>query len=563
MCKRCDNRKCDRNNKCKKDYKDSLCYDYVIVGAGAAGCALAAKLSDPDSTGRFARSVLVLEAGENLTQDPRVIGSNNIITAVAQSNDPALSVVDLTYPQGKAVNPFNSFPYTEGRMWGGSSGHSYAQAIRATPTQLDFWVAVSGDANLLDTVIKPLEHYTPDGSIANPTQRGFNGSLFITQEPFPRLANSPFYQAVAAALEVPIVTDYNDPSLGEDVVSSNQDYVTPPFLGPNSYRSYAANQFLTGEPGTNIPAIVDANGNGLNGRKLKIISNAHVNRVLFSSSKRAKGVEYVVGGARDSVMLAQAKKQVILCAGGINDPAILQRSGVGDPAVLNPLNIPVVFANTNVGANMTDPAGQQGIIGGVTSGVPLPAYGLAFTDFAETQTKREYFWQFYEGLLAFPNGIAQALGITQGIDVLITNWDPASRGSVQIISKDPFVQPLINFNFFSDPTDVSKMITAYSQLQDIAAAAGGTVLYPTPEIYAGGQAALLAASFATLVPFNHISSTCRMAKTAATGVVDGTLRVFGVSNLMVASSSVEPQTTCGTNVAEMIGVEASRIILGL
>lgn len=550
-------------------YEDKT-WDYIVVGAGATGSALAAKLSDPVK-GKYKNSVLLLEAGENLSQDPRVVDSNNIVTAIAEATDPALSVISLSYPLTKEINPFFSFGYTEGRMWGGSSGHNYLQCIRSTPDELAQWAALSGNPrwtydNLLNTVIKPLEHYTPDGSVANSTQRGFTGPLFVTQEPFETLKNDFFYQSVAVAAGVPIVTDYNDPDQGVLGVSSNQDYVTPPFLDVNSFRSFGGNAFLTGEPSVGIPALVDENGNGLHGRKLKVISNAHANRVIFKK-RTAKGVEYVLGGARDVAITAKAKKGVILCAGGVSDPAILQRSGIGDPVLLSSLDIPLVYANPNVGNNMQCFVGQQGIIGNIETDVQLPAYGVAFLGFAPDPSTRQCYMEFFSQLAAFPPGIAQALEIS-GINALGANLSPKSRGSVQIISKDPFIQPSINFNFFSDGppseegTDAYKVVALYKLLQDIATASGGTVLYPTPSQYAAGDDALIGCALSTLLPFNHIASTCQMAKTSATGVIDGNLRVFGVKHLMVASAASQPVSSGGQAVCMMLGLEAARILRG-
>lgn len=545
-----------------------LCYDYIVVGAGGAGCPLAAKLSDPVD-GKFKNSVLVLEAGENLSSDPRVFGANNIFTAIAEANDPAISTIFLTYPLGQEVNPFFAYGYTEGRVLGGSTAHNYLQVNRATPAELHTWAVASGNDrweynNLLNTVIKPLEHYVPDGTIANPAQRGFNGPCYITQEPFQPLAQDPFYQGVSAALGVPIVTDYNDPDQGVVGISTNQDSVTPPFLAADSIRSYAGNAFLTGEPAQGIPAIIDFNGNGLNGRKLKVLFNAHASRVIFSNDKIAEGVEYIIATDRDEVITARARKGIILTAGGISDPAILQRSGIGDPTLLKSLGIPVVFANPNVGANMQTPVGQQGFIGGVSSLVNEPALGTAWIGFEPAPQERQFLLNFFNGYGAFPGDIALALGLVPGIAVIGANFTPKSEGSVKIISRDPFIQPLINLNFFSDEegSDINKVVEFYNLLQDIAQETGGTVLYPTPDMYAAGTEGLVGAALSTLLPYNHISCTCRMSTSPATGVVDGTLRVFGVKNLMVASSSAEPITTGGQHVAAMLGIEAARIIRG-
>ncbi len=545
-----------------------LQYDYVIVGGGTAGCALAAKLSDPDKHGRYKNSVLVLEAGSNLTKDPRIL-VNNIFEASANVSDPDISSVDLTYLLGREVNPYAVFAYTQGKQWGGSSGHNYLHAVRGTPSIYNQWAAITGDArwsydNLLNNVMIPMEHYTPTDTIADPSQRGSRGPLFITQ--YPPLDGDSFYQAVSTATHAPLISDYNNPDLGDVGISATQNFITPPYS--SGVRSYAANAYLTGEPSVGVAAIVDAKGNGLHGRKLKIISNAYANRVLFSKKKVAKSVEYVLSDAKEAVFTAKAKKQIILCTGTFEDPAILQRSGIGDATLLNSLHIPVVFANSNVGNHMTCQFGQHGVIGGAETTINIPEFGGGFIGFAPTFNERIYQLVIINGLPLFPSGIANALGITQGIDVVGGNITPGSTGNVAIVSRDPFTAPIINFDIFSDGppnvpgTDANKVISFYNTLQDIAIEAGGTVLYPTPDQYAAGDFGLMTAAADTLLPFNHASGSCRMAASAADGVVDGKLSVFGVKNLKIASNSIAPVIEDGNTAysAYVIGLEAARII---
>ncbi len=558
---------------CVEATKKQNTYDYIIVGGGTAGCALAAKLSDPDPvTGKFCNSVLVLEAGENETQNPLVL-VNNIFGAVASANNPELSMVSLSYTQTEAVNPYNPTYYLEGRQWGGSSGHYYLQCVRGTPDVYNQWAAISGDPrwsynNLLKNVMIPMEHYTPDGTIPDPTQRGFTGPLFITQEP--PLYTDKFMQAVSAATEAPFVMDYNNPNEGFVGIAANQDFVTPPYLGANSYRSYSANAYLTGEPGFGVAPIVDENGNGLAGRKLKILSNTTVNRVIFSKHKTAKAVEYVHATAKDVALTVNACKEIILCAGSFEDPAILQRSGIGDPTLLNSLGIPVVFANSNVGANMQNQFGIPAIIGDVTTTVTPPRFSTSFIGLPQTPQERQFELIVLDSLAIFPAGITGALGITEGIFLLGVQLAPKSTGTVSIISKDPFIQPLINLGYFTDGapttagTDANMVVQFYGVVQKIATQSLGTVLYPTPEQYIEGPDALFAAAFNAPTVFNHASGTCRMAKTATDGVIDGRLNVFGVNKLKVASNASVPYINKGNTgyTAFVVGLEAARIIRG-
>ncbi len=556
LAKKCCNK---RNNK----------WDYVIVGGGTAGAALAAKLSNPDSDGKYRNSVLVLEQGNDLSQNPEVI-VNNPFAAAAVANDPTISTIVNTYVQGANVNPFNAFGYLEGIMWGGSSGHNYMLTVRGTQAQYDEWAALSGNPrwtynNLLNNVMIPMEHYTPDGTIPNPAQRGFNGPTFITQEP--STENDPFTQAIEAATGIPYVSDYNDAANPELAAFASQFFVTPPYLGANSIRSYSGNSYLTGIASEGIPAIVDANGNGLNGRKLKIISGAHANRVLFSKNNTAKAVEYVLGSDRDKVITVKARKKIILSAGSIENPAILQRSGIGDATLLNSLNIPIVVANSNVGANMQNQAGPQAMFADAQT-VNIPFLGGAFIGLGTTPNERTYQLIYLQGTAFFPANLADVLGFgPDNVGIHAFDVKMASRGTVQILSKDPFRQPTINFNFYNDEggQDRAKIIEFYTvTVPAIADAAGATVVYPTPDQYAGGDDALFGAGLDTLLVAFHASSTCQMAQTAATGVVDGNLDVFGVNRLMVADNSVVPVINKGNTsyTALVVGLEAARIIRG-
>ena len=370
MCHKCDSSSSSSSDKKRHhrcSHKKDDCYDYVIVGAGTAGAALAAKLSDPDpNTGHYKRSVLVIEAGQDLSKDPQVL-KTNFFDSQHQNFyfDPRWSKTLVAFNFGDTPeNSYSTYATTDGRMWGGSSGHNGLQAYRPTPNICDKWVALSGNSrwsytNLLNNDMIPMEHYTPNGNVANPAQRGSNGPNFITQEP--PVKNEQYYQALAAFTAAPLKDDINDMSgplsTREVGTGSNQDWITPsvnpaPWGGTGAYRSYCGNAYLTGEPSQGIPAIVDSNGNGLNGRKLKVLSFAYANKVLFDGNV-AKSVSYqLTKNNHTETKIAKAKKKVILCSGAFYDAAILQRSGVGDPALLTPLGIPIVYPNTNVGRHM-------------------------------------------------------------------------------------------------------------------------------------------------------------------------------------------------------------------
>lgn len=544
---------------------DTISYDYVIVGAGTSGSVLAAKLSDPDPiTGKFKNSVLVLEAGENLTADPLVLDANNFFGSGPTIFNPKYSKEYIGVGFGGA-----NVDYSEGRMWGGSSSHNGVQAYRGTPELYDRWAAITGDsvwsyANLLSNIFLKMEKYTPNGTTANPAQRGSAGPLFISQEP--PLNTDAFMTAVSIGTNAPFVSDLNDPSLGVIGIGANQDWVTPPFLGPNSVRCSSANAFLVGISGTGDAAIVDAEGNGLNGRKLKIISGATVARVIFNKNNVAKKVEFVLSTDRETVMYAKAKEKIILSAGTIQDAVILQRSGIGDPAILTPLDIPVVFANPLVGAKVQNHYGPEGVIGGVTTTVGFPRIGAGFIDlspFMSSGVRRTEL--LIANFVLIPPGIASALNITSGITLANLTVTPGSTGTVQIVSSDPFTDPIINFNFYSDGpyttvgTDAYKAVAFYHILKTIATAAGGTVLFPPAADYTAGDAALFNDAVNSNAVGFHLCGSCPMGSSSLNGVVDSRLNVFGVSNLMVASNAIPPVIEDGNPAysAFTIGIQAA------
>lgn len=557
--------------------------DYIIVGAGTAGAALAAKISDP-STGN---SVLILEAGINRTTDPAVLASNIFATIPLY--------YDNTYSKTRVVNTIDDEQdtYTDGRMWGGSSAHNGLQVYRGTAVW-DQMAAISGNPqwtynNLLNNVFLPLEHYTPNGTIADPNQRGSDGPLFITQEP--PVNGDLFMQAVRAGTvpNTPFVSDLNNLALGAVGVGANQDSVTPPYLGATSVRSFSGNSYLTGIPAVNtggaaIPAIVDADGNGLNGRKLKIISSANVVQVIFNGTT-AIGVEYILSDDRETVIQVFARKKVILCAGTIQSAAILQRSGIGDPTLLNSLEIPVIVANSNVGANLRNNVGPIGVFTGgnpVINTIPLPQLPTAMVDLSPSLAPagvRRYQVTVTNGTAFFPPPIAQVLGLPpEGVTIIGTNITQQSTGTIAIVSKDPLIDPNVNFNLYSDGpftqvgTDAYKAVQFYrTYLKNIETAVqasypGAVIAYPTPAMYADltDDQLFQAVLNTTEVDF-HALGSASMAATIADGVVDGNLNVFGVSNLMVADNSVLPVTSEGNTQypAYVIGLQAARIILGL
>ena len=382
--------------------------------------------------------------------------------------------------------------------------------------------------------------------------------------------------AVAGATNAPLVDDYND-SVNAVGTAPSQWFIrptpdaTPGFFGT---RDWAQPAFLP-------ESVVDANGNGVGGRKLRVISRATATKVMISPSnrgaRRATGVQYFLDGNRNTVLTAVARNKVVLCAGSIANPQLLQLSGVGPTALLTSLGIPVVVDNPNVGANMQNHYGVTGLIPRGSNPDPLlDPVGFrapqAFVDLSGSEAvspaqhatgqakdgvRRAQVYVFpAAGVL--PRSLVTALGAhdTPSISLMGYLVVPNRLGTVQIASTDPLMQPDIAFAYYKDvggTTDLDRAVQMFKVFWNIAILyAGSPPIYPPPPHYPApfGPApddALLrddAKSASTLAAF-HASGTCRMAPDATTGVVDKNLDVFGVENLACCDDSVLPTITTG------------------
>ncbi len=557
--------------------------DYIIVGGGTAGLTCAWGLTNDKKT-----SVLVLESGLDLTADPAVLSPSFAAFVSPLTNDPKYA---YTY----ATNPATSTQviYSDGHLLGGGSAHNGLQCVRGTPDVYNEWAVLSGNpdwsyANLLPLFLNQ-EHYKPDGTIANPAQRGLSGRLYMSQQ---TPLTDPFSAAVAAGLGVPQIADYNDhfaipmpPFYANTVgVSANQQFATD-FCPTQTcgVRSYSGNSYLKGittEQGANPPVlpIVDAHNNGINGRKLFVRTSTTVSRILFNGT-RAIGVELIINkGPCTKTLRTFAKQGVILSAGSIHTPALLQLSGIGRASDLVPLGINVILENDNVGYNLQNQYGVGVLMRNVCTfdtppctTPPLFELNTAWHDLGVGDGVRRVQADYLTGAF-LPAGIAATLGLTVDQaqltlnDIFFFNFilDPLSLGSVVIRSTDPLTAPYINLNMFTDTAgvggtsqDLADAVTIFKLAKQIAAAQpGGTfedVLYPPMDHYpfplgtapAGDDSFLEQDALHNPIISFHACGTCRMSLTPDTGVVNGRLKVHGLDNVYIADNSIMPKSTTG------------------
>ncbi|HEX4069205.1 MAG TPA: GMC family oxidoreductase [Candidatus Babeliales bacterium] len=523
---------------------DKVRYDYIIVGGGTAGCILARKLSDDHHN-----SVLVLEAGGNYVHNPIVLDPDWVDNGGTLLTDPRFAI---NYPI--LMPPLTVHSYSEGHSLGGGATHNFLLAVRGTPSIYNEWAAVTGNSQWLYTnmlpLMKDLETYTPDGTVANPAERGFSGPISITQNPPLDPISGDYLSSLSAVTLTPFISDYNDPSLGDIGISAVQQFITP---GAGSHRSFSALEFLS--------PVIDANGNGLHGRKLTVITNAQVLDIRINSQKRATSVHYTVQNNEKheveyELIKASLTKNtgiLILTAGSINTPKLLLQSGVGPVADLEAIGLPVVLDSPNVGQNLQCQYGGAAIL---TGNVPFEAEA------------------FIDGYPYMPNDGVRRIQIINspiGPDLimalpLITN--PQSRGSVTLVTNNPFIDPKVQIGLFTDGavstsgTDAYLQVSFYKIIQAAATAAGQTVIYPSPAQYAS-DATLLAAAEAMITIQSHASGTARMGTNISNSVLDGNLKVHDLENIYVMDNSAAPETENGNTCSQAYYIaERGSIILG-
>lgn len=560
--------------KSKHHRSDSSCsrkkYDVIICGAGSAGSVAAKRISDD-----FNVSVLLLEMGKNENDNPVVkepftffpeLGTIGLFAAGVNPKTTDIMVNSNFLGGPNGVYDQNTFTFHAGQGWGGASNHCYLEAQRSTPGFHSFLSTFAGSfaaewsPATLNQVYIDMETY--DGP-ANTPNRGYSGPMAIHQanngSPFTEsvlvaarsASNSPLDQALPISSPGD-ATDYNN-DVDLSIMKEFQYYQKPDAF----IRSHAGEAFLG-------PTVVTLDGHGVNGRKLRVISGALVDKVLFDecgSKPVANGVLAIINGKCKEF---RARKKVIICAGGLRSPGILERSGIGSSTVLNRAGVRQIYENPNVGATMFTNI-SNGCVISVDPTVWKPGHQIQM-ELQIVDTPNPYpNWvrRFHVGLYpgTFPpveptNALLKSVGaaIDGANNYLSGGWNvqPTSSGSVHIVNAVPGSAPDINYPVLSTEEDKQMQREYYKFMKRLEAHmtinhqdADFRILYPPPEAFDDDASLdLYAASFQIL--YDHYSSTCKMGdERTQGGVVDGQLHVYGVKNLMVADNSIFPVCSDG------------------
>jgi choline dehydrogenase len=529
-------------------------YDYIVTGAGSAGCVVAARLSE---SGRY--RVLLLEAGGE-DRYPWIhvpMGYGRLFS------NPRVNWMYESEPERELEGRTMYQP--RGKVLGGTSSINGMVYMRGNPADYDEWRQRGCTGWDWDSVL-PYFKKAEDQERGPDAFHGTGGPLRVSDQPA-RFELAEHWIAAAIEAGLPANNDFNN---------GQQEGAGPFQTTTNRRRRWS----------TSAAYLRPARDR----KNLTVATNALATRVLFESG-RATGVEYLRNGNR-ARQTARVRGEVIVCGGVFNSPQLLQLSGLGPGELLRGLGIPVVRDLPGVGADLQDHfyvrlafrctkpitlndvannplrKGVAGLQYMLFRTGPLATNGICAGGFARSDRRLERpdiqlnfsLWSFAErtrkGVYPHP---------FPGFTVSAVHLRPDARGEVRVKSADPLAPPAIRFNFLKTQYDLqaltagmrlARKIVNQPALSDYVAAE----LIPGKDVNTDAEfeAAIRRSGISNL----HPVGTCRMGTDEA-AVLDPRLRVRGVGRLRVVDASVMPSVPAGNTNAPsiMIGEKASDMIL--
>jgi choline dehydrogenase len=535
-------------------------YDYIIIGAGSAGCVLANRLAQDAGV-----SVLLIEAGR---KDDYIwihipvgylycIDNPRTDWLFRTEADPGLNGRSLIYPRGKVM--------------GGCSSINGMIYMRGQARDYDEWAKLAGDESWRWDKVLPVFKKTEDYHKGADEHHGAGGEWRVEKQRLSWEILDAFREA-ASQVGIPYSDDFNR---GDNEGCGYFDVNQKSGIRWNTAKAFLKS--TAGRKGT-----------------LDIMTGCHVKRLRIESciesgaqGKVCTGVEFTGGGSQ---WFAEATRETISAAGSVGSPHILQLSGIGPGALLRKHGIPVVVDAPGVGENLQDHlqlrmafkirgaktlntmAGNwfgKMMIGmqyawsrsGPMSMAPSQLGAFARSDPSQASANLEYHVQplslerFGEPLHPFPAFTAS-----------VCNLRPTARGHIRIGSGDPFAAPKITPNYLSTPEDRKVAANALTLTRNIVAAPALQKYMPEefkPGVHYRTEEELTLAAGDIGTTIFHPVGTCKMGRDDdPLAVVDSQLRVKGVARLRVVDASVMPTITSGNTNSPtiMIAERAAQLI---
>jgi choline dehydrogenase-like flavoprotein len=525
-------------------------FDYLIVGAGTAGCVLAARLSEDADV-----EVCLVEAGppdsHPAIQVPALVG-------VAISR-PSLNWRFMTEPQPHLDN--RPIPLPRGRVVGGSGSINGMAYFRGNPLDFDDWANAGCTGWSWREVLPYFIRSEHNQDLTDSPYHGHDGPINVRHIKRPNKLNQAFLAAFESLGTYPRSADLTGPD--------PQGYGLRQGTIRNGRRDSTANAFLH-------PALSRPN--------LTLLTDSPVARVLIENGK-ATGVELASGKGR-----LRARREVLMAAGAVQSPQVLMLSGIGDATELQQHGIAVKQHLPGVGGNYHDHLA----ISILMETRNTLSYGLSF------RTAHRALWNLLQYALWREGPLASnlfestafirtpfatdrpdlqvvfqparrnrnlfPLPLGHGFAISSVGLYPASRGRVHLASADPLAAPRVAANFLSDPADLKPLLFGLKLARRLFAAESFrrfAAIEVTPGPQAVDDDALTAYIRRVAASVHHPVGTCRMGVDDQ-AVVDAGLRVHGVAGLRVVDASICPHVVGGNTNAGvvMIAEKAADMIRG-